>query len=60
MTAEVCHGVSHNILFAQTALPENVHWSGLRPLVSPTVAIQDPLWDSPQNTVAPFHVPLQF
>ena len=36
------------------------HWSGVRPLASPTIALQDPLWDSPHNTVAPFHVPLQF
>ena len=28
VTAEVCHGVSHNILFAQTALPENVYCNG--------------------------------
>ena len=34
------------------------HWSGLRPLASPIVAVQDPLWDSPQNTAVPFCVPL--
>ena len=34
------------------------HWSGLRPLASPTVAVQGPLWDCPQNTAVPFCVPL--
>ena len=35
-------------------------WSGLRVVASPTVALEDPLWNSPHNTAAPFYVHLHF
>ena len=64
VAAEVCHGVSHNILThfsKQLHLKMFIamgHWSGLRPLASLTVALHVPLWYFPHNIVSTFLVPI--
>ena len=52
MEVVVCHGMSHNIHFVQTAHLQMFiamsHWSSLRPLISATQSTLDPHQDSSQ------------